>query len=171
MEAAQVATQMTPCGGPLPDLEVPMINTIVSCLCSEHRKLDQLTMQLALAATRLAVNPVAAGANQRAVEVWDDIRRDLWSHLQMEDQLVLSWGEAHQAISGALLDGLKIEHQEMRKLVAALPQLSSGVESESPRDRAAFAQTLLALARTLDSHIARYDGEVLPSILRALFRK
>jgi hypothetical protein len=28
--------------------------------------------------------------------------------------------------------------------------------------------TLLALARTLDSHVERYDAEVLPSILRAL---
>jgi hypothetical protein len=34
-----------------------------------------------------------------------------------------------------------------------------------------FAQMLLALGRTLDSHVERYDGEVLPSILRALFHK
>jgi hypothetical protein len=35
--------------------------------------------------------------------VWDEIRQDLWSHLQIEDGLV-SWGEAHHAIPGALLD-------------------------------------------------------------------
>jgi hypothetical protein len=164
---------MTPCGGSLPDLEVPMISTIVSCLGSEHRRLDNLVMQLALAGTRLAVNPEAVTANQRAVELWHEIRRDLWSHLQIEDQLVLSWGEAHHAVSGTLLDALKIERQEMHKLVAALPEESSGAEHEpqTAGDRAALAQTLLALARTLDSHVERYEGEVLPSILRALFHK
>jgi hypothetical protein len=38
-------------------------------------------------------------------------------------------------------------------------------------DRSAFAQTLLALTRTLDSHVERYDGGVLLSILRAHFHK
>jgi hypothetical protein len=38
-------------------------------------------------------------------------------------------------------------------------------------DRDVFARTLLALAQTLDSHVERYDGEVLPSILRALFHR
>ena len=37
------------------------------------------------------------------LRVWDEIRQDLWSHLQIEDRLV-SWGEAHHAIPGALLD-------------------------------------------------------------------
>ena len=37
------------------------------------------------------------------LRVWDEIRQDLWSHLQIEDGLV-SWGEAHHAIPGALLD-------------------------------------------------------------------
>jgi hypothetical protein len=61
----------------------------------------------------------------------------------------------------------------MRKLMAALRSLSSGVDGEpqTAEDRSGFAQTLLALARTLDSHVERYDGEVLPSILRALFHK
>jgi len=34
-----------------------------------------------------------------------------------------------------------------------------------------YSQTLSALGRTLDSHVERYDGEVLPSILRGLFPK
>jgi hypothetical protein len=173
MEAMQVTTQSTPCCGPLPDLEAPMINTLVACLGSEHRKLDGLIMQLALTATRLAGDPDAPMANQRAVEVWDEIRRDLWSHLQIEDELVFLWGEAHHAIPGALLDTLKIERQEMRKLIAALPALSSGLDREPQRagDRGGFARMLLALTRTLDSHVERFDGEVLPSILRALFHR
>ena len=32
MEAKQFANQMTPCSSPLPELEVPMINTMVTCL-------------------------------------------------------------------------------------------------------------------------------------------
>jgi hypothetical protein len=174
MEATQFTTQMTPCGSPLPEPEVPMIkmiNKMVTCLGSEHRKLDDHILQLAFAATTLASDPDALTANQRAVEAWDEIRRDLWSHLQIEDGLVFSWAEAHQAISVALLDILKIERQEMRKLAAALPALSSGLDREpqTAGDRGAFARTLLALAQTLDSHVERYDGEVLPSILRALF--
>ncbi len=43
--------------------------------------------------------------------------------------------------------------------------------AQTAEDRIAFAQTLLALARTLDSHVGGYDGEVLPSILRALFHR
>jgi hypothetical protein len=134
MEATQVTTQMTRCGSPLPELEVPMINTMVTCLGSEHRKLDDHILQLAFAATTLASEPDALTANHGT---------------------------------------LKIERQEMRKLVAALPALSSGVGSEpqTARDRGGFARTLLALARTLDSHVECYDGEVLPSILRALFRR
>ena len=92
-------------------------------------------------------------------------------HLQIENGLV-PWGEAHRAISSALLDTLKNERQEMRKLIATLHELSSGVEREqTERGRSAFAQTLLALARTLDSHVERHDGGVLPSIVRALFPK
>jgi hypothetical protein len=60
----------------------------------------------------------------------------------------------------------------MRKLIATLRELSSGVDREqTARGRTAFARTLLALARTLDSHVERYDGGVLPSILRAPFPK
>ena len=150
-----------------------MITTLVRCLGSEHRKLDGFNVQLAFSATALAADPEAVASGQRLFEVWDEIRRDLWSHLQIEDGLVFSWAEAHHAISGALLDILKIERQEMRKLVAALPALSSGVGSEpqTARDRGVFARTLLALAQTLDSHVERYEGEVLPSILRALFHR
>ena len=150
-----------------------MINTMVTCLGSEHRKLDDHILQLAFAATRLASDPDALTANQRAVEVWDEIRRDLWSHLQIEDGLVFGWGGAHHAISGTLLNALNVEHEEMRKSVAALPTLYSGVNGnpQTERDRAAFARTLLAFSRTFDSHVERYEGEVLPSILSAVFHK
>jgi Hemerythrin HHE cation binding domain len=130
-------------------------------------------VRLAFAATRLASDPGAVIASQRALRLWEEIRHDLWSHLQIEDGLVPSWGEAHHAISGALLATLKNERQEMRKLMGALRAGSSGTDREpqAAGDRSSFAQTLLALARTLDSHVERYDGEVLPSILRALFHK
>ena len=160
---------MTPCNSPLPDLEVPMINTMVSCLGSEHRKLNDLNMQLAFAATRLAANPGSDTANQRALQVWDGIRHDLWSHLQIEDELVFSWGEAHHAIAGTLLATAQNERQEMRKLMTAVRDVDH--EPQTVAERASFAQTLLALARMLDSHVERYDAEVLPSILRALFHK
>jgi hemerythrin-like domain-containing protein len=173
MEATQVTTQMTLCCSSLPELEVPMINTMVSCLASEHRKFNYPIMQLASAATRLVNDPGAVTANQRALRLWEEIRQDLWSHLQIEDGLVFSWGETHHAIPGTLFDTLKNERQEMRRLMAALRPLSSAVDSEPQmaRDRSAFAHTLLALARTLDSHVERYDAEVLPSILRALFHR
>src|SRR5712692_5914097 len=106
MDATPITARMTPCGSPLPELEVPMINTMVACLGSEHRKWADPIMQLALAAARLASDPEAATANQMAVEAWDEIRRDLWSHLQVEEELVFSWAEAHHAISGTLLDSL-----------------------------------------------------------------
>src|SRR5260370_15613995 len=80
MEAKQFTIQMTPCGSPLPELEVPMINTMVTCLGIEHRKLNGLNMQLAFVATRLAGNACTNAANQQALEVWDEIRQDLWSH-------------------------------------------------------------------------------------------
>ena len=173
MEAMQVATQMSPCDSPLPELEVPMINTMVACLGSQHRTLDGLIAQFAFAATRLAGDPDAVAAEQRAVQVWDEIRADLWSHLQIEDELVFSWGRAHHAISGTLLDTLNNERQEMRKLVAALPALSAGVDREpqTAADRDGLARTMLALARTLDSHVARYDSQVLPAIRRAVFHR
>ncbi|HLI81086.1 MAG TPA: hemerythrin domain-containing protein [Candidatus Binataceae bacterium] len=171
MQAVDI-TDISPCGRPLPDLEVPMINTMVTCLGSEHRKFNYLTIQLALAASRLSSDPDDANARQRALELWDEIRRDLWPHLQIEDELVFSWGEARDAIPHALLDILKKEHQEMHKLVTSLP---ASPEADSPpltlEDGKNFGRTLLVLAQTLDSHVERYDGEVLPSIIRALFRK
>jgi hypothetical protein len=171
MEATDITIRKTPYSSPLPELEVPMINTMVACLGLEHRRLNGLNMQLADGATRVASDAGTIEANQKVLRVWDEIRQDLWSHLQIEDGLV-SWGEAHHAISGALLDTLKNERREMRKLIAALQELSSGMDRElTAGDRSAFARTLLALARTLDSHVERYDGRVLPSILRALFHK
>jgi hemerythrin-like domain-containing protein len=173
MEATEPTTHMPICGGPLPDLEVPMITTMVTCLGIEHGKLNYGIVQLASAATRLATDPGASGSNQQALKVWDEIRRDLWSHLQIEDELVFSWGAAHHAISDTLLDTLNNERQEMRRLMATLRTLSSGVDGETQTsgDRSSFAETLLALARALDSHVERHDGEVLPSILRAVFQK
>jgi hypothetical protein len=173
MAANPRTTLMTPCSSPLPDLEVPMINTMVTCVGMEHRKLNGLDMQLAFAATRLANDPGAVTAQQQAVQVWDEIRQDLWSHLQIEEELVFAWGQAHRAIPHDLLDTLKNERQEMSKLMTALRDLSPGVDREPQKtaDVSGFAQTLLALARTLDSHVERYDGEVLPSILRALFHR
>jgi hypothetical protein len=148
-----------------------MINTMVACLGVEHRTLNGLNMRLADGATRLVTDGGAIEANQNVMRVWNEIRHDLWSHLQIEGGLV-SWGEAHHAISGALLDTLKNERQEMRKLIAALHELSLGLDRELTGGvHSAFAQTLLALARTFDSHVDRYDGGVLPSILRALFPK
>jgi hemerythrin-like domain-containing protein len=170
MEAMQVTTQ-APCGSPLAQLEIPMINTMVACLGSEHRKLNDLNLQLALAATRLAHSEGEAGAYQRAVALWDEIQRDLWSHLQIEDELVLSWGEQHHAISRTLLDTLKTERQETRELIAALPSLFPEIDPDPQRaaERLGFARTLLALTQRIDRHVERYDGEVLPSILRSLF--
>jgi len=173
METTQTATDITPCGCPLPDLEVPMINTMIACLSSEHQKLNHLTMQLALTATRLAANPAARATEERALELWDEIRRVLWPHLQIEDELAFSWGETHHAFPEALRDILKLEREEMRKLVAALPPLSSDTSGETPPDgyQLGFAHTLLALAQTLDSHLERYEGEILPSLSRALFQR
>ena len=60
-----------------------------------------------------------------------------------------------------------------RVAMADLRALSSDRDgaAQTAEGRRAFAQTLLELTRTLDSHVERYDGEVLPSILRALFHK
>jgi hypothetical protein len=35
----------------------------------------------------------------------------------------------------------------------------------------AFALALLAFVKILDAQVERYDGQVLPSVLRALFNK
>jgi hypothetical protein len=99
--------------------------------------------------------------------VWDEIRRDLWPHLQLEDELVLSWGETRHALSRSLLETLRKERQETHELLAALTA-SSETARETVLGRAAFARTLLALSRKLDRHVERYDNEVLPAILRAL---
>jgi hypothetical protein len=168
IEAKDTTIRKTPCSSPLPELEVPMINTMVACLGVEHRKLNDLNMQLAYSATTPAGDS-GAGENSEVLRVWDEIRQDLWSHLQIEDGLV-AWGETHHAIPDALLDTLKNERQEMRQLIATLRGLSSGVK-QTERGRIALTRTLLALAQTLDSHIDRYDGGVLPSILRAVFPK
>ena len=172
MEVNLDTPKMSPCGQKLPNLEVPMMNTLVTCLGSEHRKLGELNMQLALAASRLASDPSATPTNQHARELWDEIRLYLWSHLQIEDEVVFEWGEAHHGIPGTLLETLKNERQEMRKLIAALHLPDTGdPEQPNVNDQSNFAETLLALTQMLDAHVERYDGEVLPSILRALFQK
>jgi hypothetical protein len=167
VQAAQLTAQMTPCSKPLPDLEVPMINAIVTCLGSEHRKLSGLVTRLALIATRPVDDGDADTANRDALEIWEEIRRNLWSHLQIEDELVYSWGEGHHAFSGSLLATLRDEREKMRKLLADLQALSRG---DHPTQIVTDHQaTLLALTTILDSHLERYDGEVLPAIRRALF--
>jgi hemerythrin-like domain-containing protein len=173
METMEENLDMTPCGGPLPELEVPMINSIVSCLGIEHRRLDKLNLQLGAAAARLEREPNTVAAFQQANEIWEEIRRDLWSHLQMEDGLILSWGRMHDATSDTTIDALKNEHQRLRELIAALPAWFSEAGRELPttQDRSGVAQTLLALARTLDSHVEHYESEAFPSILRSLFRR
>jgi hypothetical protein len=84
---------------------------------------------------------------------------------------VFSWGESHHAISDVLVETLKNDRRELHNLMTTLRESSSADRKQTVEDRSTFAQTLLALARTLDSHVERYDGGVLPSILRALFHK
>ena len=170
MEAERFTAQMTPCSGPLPDLEVPMINAIVACLSSEHKKLNSLVTRLALIATRPVDSANAAAANRDTLQIWEEVRRTLWSHLQIEDELVYSWGAGHHAVSGSLLTALKDEREKLRKLLTDLPVVSSGAEEE-PQILTDHRATLLALTAILDSHVERYDDEVLPAIRRALFRR
>ena len=154
----------------LPELEVPMIDSLVSCLTREHLKLDEQILQLTLVATRLAANPNDNQTGGHATELWAGIRRYLWSHLQIEDELVLTWGEAHHAITVALGETLETERQEMRRLLAVLGSYAGprGIPRDF-RDREGFAKSLLALLPTLATHVERYEGEVLPAIQRVLF--
>ena len=170
MEAAQLTAQMTPCSEPLPDLEVPMINAIVTCLGSEHRKLNSLVARLALIATRPVDSANAVHANRDALQIWDEMRRTLWSHLQIEDEVVYSWGERHHAFSGSVLAVLHDEREKLRKVLTDLPAVPSGA-NEEPQILTEHRATLLALTAILDSHVERYDDEVLPAIRRALFHR
>jgi hypothetical protein len=170
VEAAQLTAQMTPCSEPLPDLEVPMVNALVACLGSEHRKLNGLVTRLALIATRHVASRDLAAANRDAFEIWEEIRHTLRSHLQIEDELVYSWGERNHAFSGSLLASLKEEREKMHKLLADLAARSSGADQES-QILTEHRATVLALTAILDSHVERYDGEVLPAIRRALFHR
>lgn len=172
MAGTHFTSGISSCGSALPELEIPMVNTMLACLGAEHRRLDEHILPLALAATRLAAKCDGYTEDQSALHVWEEIRSFLYSHLQIEDALLFSWGRDHQAIPTTLLDTLKIERQEMRRLITATSALPSDHrQPQSTADRRSFAQTLLALARTLDLHVARYDGEVLPSIRRALFHR
>jgi hemerythrin-like domain-containing protein len=172
MDAEQINTQAKPCQGSLTELRATMLNTMVTCLSQEHRRLEDSLLKLALAATRLTNDRDSLTVRQQAIDSWEEIRPDLWSHLQIEDELVFSWGAEHHAISPMLLDALKIERQELRGLLSALPESASHKRSETETfaDPARLAQTLSALAQTLDRHVERYESEVLPAILRALFR-
>jgi hypothetical protein len=150
-----------------------MISTIVRSLESEHRKFDELILQLSVAAIRLASNPTEVSAKARAIDAWDAIRQELWSHLQIEDSLVFSWGNANRAISPVVLESLRVERQEIRTLLAALPDLPSGKDGETQAiaDDWGFARTLIALAQNLDSHVAGYDAAVLPAILQSVLQQ
>jgi hemerythrin-like domain-containing protein len=172
MDATQpITTQMPPCGGGLSELQVPMINAMVSCLANEHRRLEELTPQLALAASRLASDPSERAAKTRSLEAWDEIRRELWSHLQIEDALIYSWAIAHHALSPGLLDTLRVERQQMRDLLSDLRPGEGRRAESNNEDPDTLAQTLSALAQHVDSHVERYDTEVLPAILRAVFHR
>src|SRR5580704_17337320 len=57
IEAKDTMIRKTPCNRHLPELEVPMINTMVACLGVQHRKLNDLNMQFAYGATRLVGIP------------------------------------------------------------------------------------------------------------------
>jgi Hemerythrin HHE cation binding domain len=147
-----------------------MIRSILFCLTNEHTKLDEQILQLALAATRLAADPNDDEANRQTVDMWEGIQGYLWSHLQIEDELVMVWGDAHHAIPGALGKTLENERQEIRKLLAGPASYTD--DRGTPRnsaDREGFARTLLGVSRTLSAHVERYEGEVLPAIQRALF--
>jgi len=58
----------------------------------------------------------------------------------------------------------------MRRLLAVLGSYAGprGIPGDSP-DRASFAKALLALSRTLATHVECYEGEVVPAIRRTLF--
>ena len=170
MEAAQLTAQVTPCSEPLPDLEIPMINALVACLGSEHRKLSNLVTRLALLAARPIDMSNAAVANRDTLEIWEEMRRVLRSHLQIEDELVYSWGAGHHAFSASLLAALNDEREKLRKLLTDLPAVSSGAGKE-PQILTEHRATLLALTAILDSHVERYDDEVLPAIRRTLFHR
>ncbi len=171
MEAKELTIRQTPCGSSLPDAEVPMINTLVACLGVQHRKLNDLDMHLVYGATRLVSESGSIEGNQKVLQTWDEIRQELWGHLQIEDGLV-SWGVGHHALSSTLIDTLKGERQEMRRLMAVLRASSPNKrEARAVGDQSSFAETLLALALMLDTHVERYEREVLPSIRRALFPK
>ena len=173
MDAIEVSTKMSPCNNPLPELQIPMINTLVRCLQSEHEKMAEHILELALAANRLAGEPSEVTAQGRALQAWDEIRRELWSHLQIEDELVFAWGDTHRAISPALLDTLRVERQKMHTLLTTLPELPSAAGRALQNSECCnrLAVTLTALAQNLDSHVERYDTEVLPAILRAAFQR
>jgi hypothetical protein len=125
-----------------------------------------------LAATRLAGDPRDDRAYGRAAEGWEDIRHYLWPHLQIEDDLVLTWGEARRAITTALSETLRNERQELRDL---LSKLGSDADdrglARDYRHREGFASLLLALSQALAAHVERYEGEVLPALQRALFHR
>jgi hypothetical protein len=157
------------CFAALPDLEVPMTRSMLSCLTNEHTKLEEQMLQLVLAATRLAADPNDDEANRQTVDMWEGIRSYLWSHLQIEDELVMVWGAAHHAIPGALGETLEKERQEIRKSLAgpALHTDDRGTPTNAA-EREGFARSLLGVSRTLSAHVQRYEGEVLPALQRAL---
>src|SRR5579885_210813 len=100
MQARAVTIDNSPCSRALPDLEIPAINALAACLESEHRKFGRLIMRLAVAAARSS-DDGTHGPPQPALELWSEIQRDLWPHLQIEDALVFSWGAEHRAIPPA----------------------------------------------------------------------
>ena len=166
MDSFRGATSPVPCSERLPDLEVPMITTIVNCLGREHRKLDERIMQLAFGASRLVCDADSPQEAERIAETWSEIEQDLWPHLQIEDELVLSWGQTRSAIGPDLIARLAADRKELHELLVSLPKPN---DARGANHYQSFARTLLAIVQKLDAHIERYDSEVLPAILRALY--
>jgi hypothetical protein len=169
VEATAVTTDNSLCSKPLPELEIPMINAMVARMESEHRKFSRLVMRLAFGATRHSDDD-SLGPPQLELELWNDIQSDLWPHFQIEDELVLTWGVDHHAIPLALLEAIKKERHRVRELATGLAEART-LKPINRETASRFAQSLLNLAHVLDSHVQRYDSEVLPLIRRAAFRR
>jgi hypothetical protein len=135
MEAKYTAIRKTPCSGPLPDLEIPMINTMVACLGVEHRKWNGLNMQLAYGATRLPTitpteaNPGSCGCGTRSGRIYGHTCRSK-----------TGWSPGAKRITRLRAHYSRSEQrQEMRMLIATLHERSLGVDHRlTAGDRSAF---------------------------------
>jgi len=144
-----------------PDSEVPLLNAIVSCLTREHQRFEEPLMRLANAATRLHSDPSNSKLYKDAVAAWSALSANLWTHLQLESDVVLSWGAARNDVPTELVEALRSEATRIRDLVKAF---------DSAGDRLEAAKALSGLAHLLDEHIERQDHQLFPAIQRSLFK-